>query len=430
MSDINSGILRLKDSNLEIAKFEFKGSNFSSEKAIIIAELYFNEVWRFGTVCQGFFGGLSALLNHFGGEEIKPDNIENQVDNPNTFNSTDTQIFTNTTTANTTLTFQSNKRICIRCKKEISILGSLSFDKGTQRCGKCISDIKQKLNKFRNLFIEYCSDDILTDEEWRNLKIFVSNSNLDMTEALSFVRGDALYFLERTLVFAFSDGIITDSEEAEFYKLKNMLNISDNLANSLIIKLKYLKWITSICKGNLPSIKSTSVLDSDEICHLETSAIYIKVNTKSVVEVIGRLIVTNKQIHFASLTGGWRIKINSILRVEELPGRINLELSVKLGNGMYKVEDTLHVFAVINTLVRICKRQMLIPQSSERPHRHIPQNVKNEVYQRDQGKCVQCGKNEYLEFDHVIPFSKGGANMVNNLQLLCRKCNLLKRNHL
>ncbi len=60
--------------------------------------------------------------------------------------------------------------------------------------------------------------------------------------------------------------------------------------------------------------------------------------------------------------------------------------------------------------------------------RHISQEVKDLVWNRDNGKCVQCGSNEKLEFDHIIPFSKGGANTYRNIQLLCEKCNREKSN--
>ena len=58
--------------------------------------------------------------------------------------------------------------------------------------------------------------------------------------------------------------------------------------------------------------------------------------------------------------------------------------------------------------------------------RHISKTVKNEVWNRDKGKCVQCGLNEKLEFDHIIPHSKGGANTYRNIQLLCESCNRKK----
>ncbi len=57
---------------------------------------------------------------------------------------------------------------------------------------------------------------------------------------------------------------------------------------------------------------------------------------------------------------------------------------------------------------------------------HIPQHVKSEVWKRDGGRCIECGASDYLALDHVIPFSKGGANTVKNLQLLCRRCNSAK----
>jgi len=59
--------------------------------------------------------------------------------------------------------------------------------------------------------------------------------------------------------------------------------------------------------------------------------------------------------------------------------------------------------------------------------RTIPTNVKKQVWTRDGGKCVQCGSIKKLHYDHIIPFSKGGSNTVENIQLLCQHCNLSKR---
>jgi hypothetical protein len=59
--------------------------------------------------------------------------------------------------------------------------------------------------------------------------------------------------------------------------------------------------------------------------------------------------------------------------------------------------------------------------------RAIPAHVKQEVYNRDGGRCCKCGSNINLEFDHIIPFSKGGSNTARNIQLLCLMCNRAKR---
>ncbi|WP_163836708.1 TerD family protein [Spartinivicinus ruber] len=70
MSCIENGALRIADANGHIASFGFQGSLFNQEKAIMIGEIYYKDVWRFGAMGQGFNGGLSALLKHFGGEEL------------------------------------------------------------------------------------------------------------------------------------------------------------------------------------------------------------------------------------------------------------------------------------------------------------------------------------------------------------------------
>ena len=57
---------------------------------------------------------------------------------------------------------------------------------------------------------------------------------------------------------------------------------------------------------------------------------------------------------------------------------------------------------------------------------HIPDSVRLFVWQRDQGKCVKCGNAEKLEFDHIIPVTKGGSNTERNVQLLCEQCNRAK----
>ena len=54
-------------------RFAWSGADFGDEKAVIVAELYRRDgSWRFGAVGQGFNGGLSALLAHFGGTEAAP----------------------------------------------------------------------------------------------------------------------------------------------------------------------------------------------------------------------------------------------------------------------------------------------------------------------------------------------------------------------
>jgi hypothetical protein len=60
----------------------------------------------------------------------------------------------------------------------------------------------------------------------------------------------------------------------------------------------------------------------------------------------------------------------------------------------------------------------------------ISRETMNEVWKRDEGKCVECGSREKLEFDHIIPVSKGGSSTYRNLQLLCEPCNRKKHGNI
>jgi 5-methylcytosine-specific restriction endonuclease McrA len=63
---------------------------------------------------------------------------------------------------------------------------------------------------------------------------------------------------------------------------------------------------------------------------------------------------------------------------------------------------------------------------SQFQRRSITKVVQREVWRRDEGRCVECGSRENLEFDHIIPVSRGGGNTARNVQLLCEKCNRQK----
>jgi hypothetical protein len=59
--------------------------------------------------------------------------------------------------------------------------------------------------------------------------------------------------------------------------------------------------------------------------------------------------------------------------------------------------------------------------------RQIPTSVKQEVYKRDKGRCVECGRTDNLHYDHDFPFSKGGSSITAaNVRLLCVRHNLSK----
>ena len=196
------------------------------------------------------------------------------------------------------------------------------------------------------------------------------------------------------------------------------------------IQNERLQTLANIRNGNLPRVQSSIHLETDELCHLEMPATYHKQNSKSVNMIQGRFIATSKKLHFLAPSNTYTISWNNVLSVSiGQRGSIYIELTRQGGTGFYSVPDAEYVVVVLDTLTRMSKRQ-IVSSNGKDVGRQIPQEVKTAVWQRDGGRCRQCGAQQYLEFDHIIPFSKGGASTVNNVQLLCRMCNSKKGAHI
>jgi 5-methylcytosine-specific restriction endonuclease McrA len=97
------------------------------------------------------------------------------------------------------------------------------------------------------------------------------------------------------------------------------------------------------------------------------------------------------------------------------------------------------VILLIIGLVRHTNKQRRLHRTYSKPigTRNPPTWMKQRVYVRDNGQCRHCGVTEHqvrvktgkaMEYDHIIPWSRGGPTTVNNLQLLCPYCNARKSN--
>lgn len=109
-------------------------------------------------------------------------------------------------------------------------------------------------------------------------------------------------------------------------------------------------------------------------------------------------------------------------------------------NGMFKLLDAwqedsnsrkVFKFKLELTEELRSKKDITYAQVQLEHNRMIPPEIKLEVWKRDKGKCVKCGSADNLHFDHIIPFSKGGSSLtVDNIQLLCARHNIAKRDRI
>ena len=119
---------------------------------------------------------------------------------------------------------------------------------------------------------------------------------------------------------------------------------------------------------------------------------------------------------------------------KKYPSREEIELFKKEVGFYGKCPDCSAVLIVKHSCELCGWRFKEEPREEEKEElkrsRTIPKHVQREVWRRDMGRCAECGSKERLEFDHIIPFSKGGSNTARNIQLLCEDCNRKKSNQI
>ena len=315
-------------------------------------------------------------------------------------------------------------RVCVRCSNKIPLTSPIKFNDDTNRCGKCEREVKDGLHRFRKVFLSCCADGVLDKEKWGILKKRVTQEHLDRKEALAYVRGDAINFLERTLAFAAVDGIITEEEEKFILDLRRILDIPRSLAKPILERLAYQKQLSDIRKGNLIRVKPDKDLGipAGEKCYLDTAATYQKIGSKSVAFIPGRLVATNAKLRFYASDRVFEIEWTQINGVERRTLGVYIELSQRTGNGQYDVKDPATVEAILDTMVRLAKRKQLVAEDTN--NGRVASDIKHEVWQRDKGKCVRCGSTSHLHFVETAPAAKGTPIISKNLQLICDKCGL------
>ena len=91
-----------------------------------------------------------------------------------------------------------------------------------------------------------------------------------------------------------------------------------------------------------------------------------------------------------------------------------------------------HVYSENDEILRLKKRisrmRRIIDKDFQRiKRRQIDEDILAFVLQRDKNCCL-CGAEEELQFDHILPVSKGGNDEPENLRILCLTCNSSRGN--
>ncbi|WP_328291177.1 TerD family protein [Kineococcus sp. NBC_00420] len=256
------------------------------------------------------------------------------------------------------------------------------------------------------------------DQHWRRLH----ELGLTYPRMRPDIEPIALTHLQTVVHVAFADSIIEQHEIDDFDAWVAALSLQDHhqvaVLRSQLLRGQQLSLIRS---GVLPRVNVYGLhLQADETPHLQAPATYVKRNASSERLHSGQLLITSRGLAFSGVSGH-QYTYKQVLRVDAFGPDVHIQTTRAGGEYVYRVVDADIVAATTEGALRIAKRLVIAP--GQRDSRRIPHAVKVAVFQRDGGKCVQCGRSEYLEYDHDIPWSLGGATSEDNLRLLCRRCN-------
>ncbi|MCK6439725.1 MAG: HNH endonuclease [Planctomycetes bacterium] len=201
-----------------------------------------------------------------------------------------------------------------------------------------------------------------------------------------------------------------------------------NREQKIIDKRQYLLQNLQDPKFPIPAISCEAELEPGEECYwYHVGAVFASDgDLRGPQSSIGTLILTDQRIVFCNKDGyAPELSIEHIIQIQANADELRISGKSKSATGAYWTQDIILFEAFLRAAIRVAK-DVYAPQPEGSRSRHIAESVKRKVFKRDKGQCVYCGWREELHFDHVIPFSRGGANTIENIQLLCKRCNLTK----
>jgi hypothetical protein len=277
-------------------------------------------------------------------------------------------------------------------------------------------------------------------KEWDHVQKATNILGLARQDVLRMVKPGAEKLLEHVIVDAKADDRLWPHEEEGIRWVLTAFDLSDGLCRYAEEQMEILRVISELTQGRLPSISQDEVcfeLDPSEIVHFyseccEASKYRMLKSGPRVDSYEGEIAITNIRVWFDADDEGLTVAQNlrSIPKVKI--HRDGIGYVTKNGSmGFHFSEDSTIVSRIFRMAVDNAKgrkSKATEQQGDFLPTRHISQSVRQRVWVDYGGRCAECNADHYLEYDHIIPHSRGGSNDFENIQLLCRGCNQRKSN--
>jgi hypothetical protein len=276
-------------------------------------------------------------------------------------------------------------------------------------------------NRFSKALAAMIADGNLDDQEVAVLEQMVAEAGADWEEVIRECQPLAEQFIRHLLADAATDDNIDDFEEAKILKYLKLFRMGDEIKREVKYTIRRVRLLHNLGNNKLPPMLplNPAWIQSGETIYLcQDTRLYRDDTLVSE----GKLWITNIRVEYVSEKAGFSISLG---RVREMKGYgTHLIITSVKGKIDLEIVDAEVPAALVLCLLRLNNRTVSAATDDTRQdRRRISKEVRNAVWIRDGGICVECGADDYLEFDHVIPVAKGGSNTVENVQLLCRRCN-------
>lgn len=266
---------------------------------------------------------------------------------------------------------------------------------------------------------------------WRRFLVTAERLGISQSDALRLVSDQAKKFVEHVLIDAKTDGDITAEEVAYIESLLVELQLPVAFCDYVRSEVRQFQLEANIMRGNLPVLRGhcNVELRAGELVHYQGETTFSQVrmlkNGPDSRKYRGTVVITDDRLIFSSGEKAFSIGLRSVLSVEAEGNRVTLQAPAK-ATGTYVFHYQGKIAGQIFSVAVRKVNQTIVASGSKMPVRHIPRDVRQRVWQAYGGQCAECGDTNYLEYDHIIPVSRGGSNGESNVQLLCRRCNLKK----
>ncbi|WP_227983391.1 HNH endonuclease [Nocardia spumae] len=327
-------------------------------------------------------------------------------------------------TEQTTARHADDARVCARCgrRRGWRLIGA-------GPCRTCAAEIADYLDRWCSGALRTLTATGPSGPEWDELWARIRHRRIDPAAARAALRGPGSAQLERMATFALADGTVSAAELERFDATVAALELRGAAVDELRRSLRRVRILSRLRAGELPAIAVPDLhLDPHERVHLDTTATRIRRAGRGSRAIAGRLICSNTKLRFLGPEDGIEIPWGRAVSVAVTDGLVTVAATSARGGVEFEVDEPELVAAIVEGALRVAKRLTVAP--GKRDSRAIAPDIKAQVWHRDGGRCVECGATHYLEFDHIIPLSRGGATSAANLQILCRGCNRDKGDHI